>query len=233
VLSAADVQLHAATLRSRSPEEILAWGVEAFGARLALTVSFGGPGVALAHMLHRLDERVPIVFLDTGMLFPETYEFKESFARRYGLNVLTVQPLRDPGPLYETDPDACCAIRKVEPMQRTLAGFDAWASAVRRDQGVGRAHTEVVEHHVIEGRPLVKIHPLAYWTRAQVTEYLHDNDIPHHPLLDLGYTSLGCWPCTRATFAGEDERAGRWPGLAKTECGLHTFTSLSDSRHES
>jgi 3'-phosphoadenosine 5'-phosphosulfate sulfotransferase (PAPS reductase)/FAD synthetase len=173
VLSAADVQSHAAALRNRSPEHILAWGVEAFGTRLALTVSFGGPGVALAHMLHRLDERVPIVFLDTGMLFPETYEFKESFARRYGLNVLTVQPLRDPG------------------------------------------------------------HPLAYWTRAQVTEYLHDNDIPHHPLLDLGYTSLGCWPCTRATFAGEDERAGRWPGLAKTECGLHTFTSLSDSRHES
>ena len=146
---------------------------------------------------------------------------------RYALNLVEYKPLTDPGPLYETDTDGCCAIRKVEPMQRALGDFDAWVSGVRRDQGPTRANTEVVEHHLVNGRPLAKVYPLAYWTRGQIWGYLLDKGIPYNPLLDQGYSSLGCWPCTRATRAGEDERAGRWAGSGKTECGLHTFTTAS------
>ena len=112
-------------------------------------------------------------------------------------------------------------------MQRALGDFDAWVSGVRRDQGPTRANTDVVEHHLVSGRPLAKVYPLAYWSRGQIWAYLLDNGIPYNPLLDQGYSSLGCWPCTRATRAGEDERAGRWAGSGKTECGLHTFTSAT------
>jgi phosphoadenosine phosphosulfate reductase len=220
----------ATRLRDRAPEEILAWTLASFPGRTGVTVSFGGPGVALAYMASRIDPATPIVFLDTGLLFPETYALRDELVRRYDLNVVEYRPASDPGPLYETDTDGCCAIRKVEPMQRALGAFDAWVSGVRRDQGPTRAHTEVVEHHVIDGRPLAKVYPLAFWTRAQIWRYLLDTGIPYNPLLDQGYASLGCWPCTRATQAGEDERAGRWAGSAKTECGLHTFTVTSSAK---
>jgi phosphoadenosine phosphosulfate reductase len=163
-----------------------------------------------------------VIFLDTGYLFEETLAFRRDFAARYGLNVIDVQPEHDPGPLYLTDPDRCCSIRKVEPMARVLPGYDAWASAIRRDQGASRAHTEVVEYHEADGHPLVRVHPLAYWERADVWRYILERGVPYNPLLDAGYSSLGCWPCTRKTGTGEAERAGRWSGTAKTECGLHT-----------
>jgi phosphoadenosine phosphosulfate reductase len=217
------------TTRLRDPAAILAWAVETFAGRVALTLSFGGPGVVLAHLLSGIDRSVPVIFLDTGLLFAETYAFRREFAARYGLRVIDVAPASDPGPLYETDPDRCCAIRKVEPMRRAIAGYDAWVSAVRRDQGASRQDTEVVEHHVVDGRPLVKVHPLAHWDRDAVWRYMADHEIPHHPLLDQGYASLGCWPCTRRTRADEPERAGRWSGRAKTECGLHTFTTRQET----
>jgi phosphoadenosine phosphosulfate reductase len=229
VLGAPEVRERAAALRDAHPEAILAWAVEAFRGRVALTLSFGGPGVVLAHLLTGVDRTVPVIFLDTGMLFEETYAFRREFAERYGLNVQDVRPAFDPGPLYATDPDRCCAIRKVEPMARAIAGFDAWVSGVRRDQSESRRDVEVAEYHEIDGRPLVKVHPLAYWDRSAVWRYLLDHEIPYHPLLDQGYTSLGCWPCTRPTHAGESERAGRWSGTGKTECGLHTFTARGGS----
>jgi len=135
-----------------------------------------------------------------------------------------LKPLTDPGPLYQTDPDRCCTIRKVEPLARAIAGFDAWISAVRQDQSSSRSLTEVVEYHEVEGRPIVKVFPLAHWSRADVWRYIRENGVPYHPLLDQGYSSIGCWPCTRPTAPGEAERAGRWSGTGKTECGLHTFT---------
>ena len=196
-----------------------------FRGRVVLSVSFGGPGVVLAHMLARIDRTVPVIFLDTGLLFEETYNLRREFADRYGLNIVDIRPEFDPGPLYETDPDRCCAIRKVAPMRLALAGFDAWISAVRRDQGPTRADTEVIEYHEIDGRPLVKVHPLARWERDHVWRYILAHQIPYNPLLDAGYTSIGCWPCTRPTQAGEGERAGRWSGSGKSECGLHTFTA--------
>ncbi len=224
MLDAAAVRAHAATLSGADPETTLRWTLDTFPAKAALTVSFGGGGVVLAHLISRIDRSVPVIFLDTGFHFPETYAFKQRFADRYGLNLIELQPLSDPGPLYATDPDRCCAIRKVEPLARAIAGFDAWISAVRQDQSSTRAGTEVVEYHQIDGRPIVKVFPLARWSRADVWHYILENGVPYHPLLDRGYTSIGCWPCTRPTAPGEDERAGRWSGTGKTECGLHTFT---------
>jgi phosphoadenosine phosphosulfate reductase len=175
-------------------------------------------------MISRVDKSVPIYFLDTGFHFPQTLEFKERFTAQYGLNVIDLKPATDPGPLYETDPDRCCWIRKVEPMQRTLPGFDAWVSALRADQAKTRSGIDVLEHHEADGHVVVKVYPLAAWTRETVWHYIKENGIPYHPLHDAGFTSIGCWPCTRATRPGEDERAGRWSGMGKTECGLHTFT---------
>jgi phosphoadenosine phosphosulfate reductase len=224
MLSATDVRARALALRDSDPEMTLRWAVEAFPGKLALTVSFGGGGVVLAHLISRIDRTVPVIFLDTGFHFPETYAFKQRFAEQYGLNVVELKPLTDPGPLYATDPDRCCAIRKVEPLARAIAGFDAWISAVRQDQSVTRSATAVVEYHELDGRPIVKVFPLAHWSREDVWRYIRQHEVPYHPLLDQGYTSIGCWPCTRPTTPGEPERAGRWSGTGKTECGLHTFT---------
>ena len=224
MLSAAQVRERAGVLRAAHPETILRWTIEAFPGRAALTVCFGGGGVVLAHLISRLDRTVPVIFLDTRFHFPETYAFKQQFVERYGINLVELEPLTEPGPLYRTDPDRCCWIRKVEPLQRAIAGFDAWISAVRQDQSDARAATEVLEYHEIGGRPLIKVFALAHWSRADVWRYIEEHEVPYHPLLDQGYTSIGCWPCTRPTAAGEPERVGRWSGTGKTECGLHTFT---------
>jgi phosphoadenosine phosphosulfate reductase len=212
-------------LESAHPEEIVAWTVATFPGKTALTLSFGGGGVVLAHIVSRIDRTVPVIFIDTGMHFPETYAFKQEFAGRYRLNLVEVRPASDPGPLYRTDPDRCCRIRKVEPIEPVIAGFDAWISGLRRDQSPSRAALQPVERHDVDGRPVVKVFPLARWSREDVLAYIKDHDIPSHPLLDKGYTSIGCWPCTRPTRPGEPERAGRWSGTGKVECGLHTFTA--------
>jgi len=229
MLSAAEVRERAAALSGADPATTLAWVVAMFPGKAALTVSFGGGGVVLAHLISRIDRSVPVIFLDTRFHFPDTYAFKQRFVEQYGLNVVELTPLTDPGPLYQTDPDRCCLIRKVEPLERGMVGFDAWISAVRQDQSDHRARTEIVEYHEIRGRPIVKVFPLAQWSRADVWRYIHTNAVPYHPLLDRGYTSIGCWPCTRPTVAGEAERAGRWSGTGKTECGLHTFTTKREA----
>jgi phosphoadenosine phosphosulfate reductase len=224
MLGSAEVHEKAAALRGTPPEEVLRWALETFPRRTALTVSFGGPGVVLAHMLSRIDKTVPIYFLDTGFHFSQTLEFKARFTAQYGLNVVDLKPATEPGPLYQTDPDRCCWIRKVEPMQRTLPEFDAWVSALRADQAKTRSGIEVLEYHDAAGHAVVKVYPLATWSRDTVWQYIREHQIPYHPLHDSGFRSIGCWPCTRATRPGEDERAGRWSGMGKTECGLHTFT---------
>jgi len=224
MLSAAHISDRVETLRGADPETTLRWAVDTFPGKAALTVSFGGGGVVLAHLISRIDRSVPVIFLDTRFHFRETYEFKQQFADQYGLNLVELTPLTDPGPLYKTDPDRCCFIRKVEPLERAIVGVDAWISAVRQDQSDSRAATEVLEYHEVGGRPIVKVFPLAHWSRADVWRYIRENGVPYHPLLDQGYTSIGCWPCTRPTRPGDAERAGRWSGTGKLECGLHTFT---------
>jgi phosphoadenosine phosphosulfate reductase len=201
----------ATELEGAHPDEIVAWTVATFPGKTALTLSFGGGGVVLAHIVSRIDNTVPVIFIDTRMHFPETYAFKRRFAQQYKLNLVEVRPATDPGPLYRTDPDRCCRIRKVAPLEPVIARYDAWISGLRRDQSATRAALETVEHHEVDGRPIVK-----------VLRYVRENDIPYHPLLDRGYTSIGCWPCTRPTGPGEPERAGRWSGTGKVECGLHT-----------
>jgi len=224
VPSAADVRHLAAELQGAPPAQILTWTLERFP-RTALTVSFGGGGLVLAHLLSRIDRSVPILFLNTGFHFPETLAFKDQFAATYGLNIVDLEPATDPGPLYQTDPDRCCHIRKVEPLRRALFGFDAWISGVRSEQSTQRARVEVLERHEMDGHAVLKVFPLAAWSRDDIWRYIAEEQLPYHPLLEQGYTSIGCWPCTRPTQIGESERAGRWAGTGKTECGLHTFTT--------
>lgn len=214
--------------KAEEVETLLRFLLRAYEGRAALSASFGGGGVVLAHMVSRIDTRVPVLFLDTGFHFPETLAFKERFAQRYGLQVVDLSTALDatPDALYRTDPDRCCRIRKVEPMQRALADFDLWITALRREQSEARRSVDIVEAHEVDGRSILKVMPLAHWTRRDVDEYLAAHDVPSHPLLERGYRSIGCWPCTRPTVEGESERAGRWSGTGKIECGLHTFSDI-------
>ena len=167
------------------------------------------------------------MFLDTGFL-PETYALRDEFVRRYDLNLVEYKPLTDPGPLYETDTDGCCAIRKVEPMQALLGDFDAWVSGVRRDQGPTRANTDVVEHHLVSGRPLAKVYPLGTGAVDRSGPTCSTTGF-RTTRCSIRATRASAAGRARATRAGEDERAGRWSGSGKTECGLHTFTSTGTS----
>jgi phosphoadenosine phosphosulfate reductase len=216
------------------PVQLLTWAAQRFPGRVALTCSFGGPGgLVLAHMIYEHRLGIPLLFIDTGFLFAETYALRETFARRYGSTILTVTPQLSPGEqtdlvgarLWERDPDACCRLRKVEPMQRALAQLNAWVCALRRDQSPTRNSIQVVEdHRTADGRHICKVNPLACWTRTQVWEYLMRHDVPYNPLCDQGFESIGCMQCTRPISPGTQMRSGRWPGSNKIECGLHTFT---------
>lgn len=213
--------------RERSAEEVLDWATEQFGSSIVLTCSFGGTsGMVLLDMVARLGRGTPVIFLDTGLLFPETYDLAEEAARRYGVRIqrhtpdLTVeeQDLLEGPQLYSRAPDRCCAIRKVAPLAEALRPYDAWISGIRRDQSDTRADTSVFQW---SGRhKLLKINPLAHWTERDVWAYISAHDVPYNKLLDQGYSSLGCAPCTRPSSAA-DSRAGRWVGFAKTECGIH------------
>ncbi|MCL4819722.1 MAG: phosphoadenylyl-sulfate reductase [Vicinamibacteria bacterium] len=231
-VSAADLNRAARSLEGRSASAILAWAFERFaGRRLGLTSAFGPEGCALIDLAMQVRPDVPIYTIDTGHLFAETIAVREAYRRR-GANVVVVEPsmtldrqAANHGPrLYERDPDQCCAIRKVEPMRRLLAGLDVWITAIRRDQSAARRDTPIVGTVPVPRRePVVKIAPLAAWTRKQTWAYLVENDLPYNPLLDRGYTSIGCAPCTQVVEAGAGERDGRWAGHDKSECGIHSL----------
>jgi phosphoadenosine phosphosulfate reductase len=179
-------------------------------------------------MLAEIAPDTPIFNLDTGYQFKETLELREEVLRRYGIAVELKQPettveeyeAQHGGPVYRTNPDQCCFHRKVEVLNKAVLGKQAWASAIRRDQSPDRASVPIVGWD--KKFSLVKVSPLANWTKQKVWGFITEHDVPYNPLHDQGYTSIGCWPCTRAVMLGEDERAGRWSGFAKTECGLHT-----------
>jgi phosphoadenosine phosphosulfate reductase len=213
--------------RDLPAEDVLDWATDLFGDQIVLTCSFGGAsGMVLLDMVARLGRGTPVLFLDTDLLFPETYALAEAAARRYHVKIerrapgLTLaQQSRLEGPqLYARDPDRCCAIRKVAPLADSLRPYQAWISGIRRDQSSTRAATELVQWS--ERHNLLKINPLAHWTEREVWRYIYAHDVPYNPLLDQGYPSLGCAPCTRRTDAS-DPRAGRWAGFAKIECGIH------------
>lgn len=216
------------SFRSRPPAELLFWAAERFGEGAALTCSFGGAaGMALLDLVARHQLPITVLFLDTDLLFPETYALAEAVERRYGITIKRQRPAlsleeqdREHGPqLYARDPDRCCAIRKVVPLAEALRPYQAWVSGIRREQTAQRATTEPVAWSAKYG--VLKLSPLAHWGEHDVWAYIHAHDVPYNPLLDQGYPSLGCTPCTRSAGA-DDPRGGRWSGFAKTECGLHT-----------
>jgi len=212
-----------------APETIIAWAAERFMPRLAATSSFQTQSAALLHMLSRVRPDLPVIFLDTGYHFPETLAYRDRLAAQFGLTLRIVRPAASPAEiarqhgdaLYRRDPDLCCYINKVEPMRRALADLDAWISGIRRDQTPDRAAIRTVEA-LPDGR--LKINPLAAWTREDVWRYIHAHDLPAHPLFSQGYLSVGCAPCTSPVVGDQNERAGRWAGTGKTECGLHTHS---------
>lgn len=217
-----------ARLETAAPQEILRWTVERFAPRFTMATAFGPEGMVLIHMLAEIAPQTPIFNLDTGYQFDETLELREEIKRRYGIEVelkkpdTTVEQYEQihGGPLYRTKPDQCCFDRKVRVLEKAVHGMHAWASAIRRDQSTDRAAAPIVGWD--KKFSLVKVSPLANWTKQKVWGFITDHNVPYNPLHDQGYTSIGCWPCTRAVLLGEDERAGRWSGFAKTECGLHT-----------
>ena len=220
-----------AKLADAKPREILRWAVEAFSPKLTMATAFGPEGCAIIHMLAEIEPRVRVFNLDTGYQFAETLELRERISRRYGIEVEFVRAdasvaeyeAANGGPIYGTDPDRCCRDRKLVPLRRAVEGYDAWISAIRADQSEHRAKADVVGWDAKFG--LVKVNPLLKWTKRDVWAFVVTNDVPYNPLHDQGYPSIGCWPCTRAVKQGDDERAGRWAGQAKTECGLHSLDS--------
>jgi phosphoadenosine phosphosulfate reductase len=214
------------SLRHASPERILRAALGAFGDRIALVSSFGAESAVLLHMAAEIDRDIPVLFLDTGMQFGQTLDYRKQLAARLGLtNVNDLRPAfkdlaaADPSStLWKTDTDACCHLRKVVPLQTALEGFDAWITGRKRFQAASRANLPVVE---AAGR-LVKVNPLANWTKDDLDAYVAAHDLPPHPLVAQGFPSIGCWPCTKPVETGHNDREGRWAGSEKTECGIHT-----------
>jgi phosphoadenosine phosphosulfate reductase len=223
--------LEAATARlaSESPQTILRWAVENYYPRLTMATAFGAEGCCIIHMLAEIEPRVRIFNLETGYQFPETLELRERIKARYGVEVEYVRPeltvdeyeAEHGGPLYEMRPDQCCHDRKILPLRRAVAGYAAWISAIRKDQTQDRAKAAVVQWDAKFN--LVKVNPLLGWTKSDVWAFIVRNGVPYNPLHDKNYPSIGCWPCTRPVVNGEDERAGRWAGKVKKECGLHVM----------
>lgn len=212
---------------TKTPQEIIEWAVDTFWPQVALSSSFQTQSIPLLHIASQIRPDILIFFLDTGYHFWETLIFREQIASDWHLNVLdlyrdtrwdgfTRQSTRS---LPLEDPNLCCFIHKVQPMQKALKNMLAWISGIRRDQTSVRASAKILE---LQNDGLVKINPLLNWTKADVNRYMEEHSLPSHPLFEKGYRSLGCAPCTVAIGVNVDERAGRWAGRGKLECGLHT-----------
>ncbi len=209
-----------------SPEVILKWAVEQFS-NITFACSFGAEDVVLVDMLQKISPTTDIFYLDTDFHFAETYETRDRMIDRYNMKFVQVKPLLTPeeqaaehgDALWSSDPNACCNIRKVEPLTRILGQYDAWVTGIRRDQAPTRANAKKVEYDYKFG--LMKFNPIASWTSEDVWNYIREHDVIYNPLHDQHYPSIGCHYCTRQVMPGEDPRAGRWSGSEKTECGLH------------
>lgn len=206
------------------PREVLAGAVAEFPGELAMVSSFGADSVVLLHMISQIDRSVPVLMIDTLMLFQETLQYQEQVAERLGLNVIQLRPTGadlaagDPdGKLHLTDTDACCEVRKVAPLERVEGRWPVTVTGRKRFQGSTRA---ALRHFEPEGTRL-KVNPLAFWGSAEIRAYMDEHDLPRHPLVAKGFRSIGCAPCTSPVAEGEDERAGRWRGTNKVECGIH------------
>ncbi|SOC18033.1 phosphoadenylyl-sulfate reductase [Stappia indica] len=219
---------------SASAEAVIAAARGRFGDRLAMVSSFGAEAAVLLHLVSRVDRTIPVLFIDTGKLFPDTLRYRDLLVEQFGLSdVRTLAPdpadleAIDPaGMLWMSDTDACCDIRKVRPLARALKGFDAWISGRKRFQASSRSNIPVFE---ADGER-IKVNPLADWDPSDLRAYAQAQDLPSHPLVARGYPSIGCMPCTSPVAEGEDPRAGRWRGRDKTECGIHLALPMENEQ---
>jgi phosphoadenylyl-sulfate reductase (thioredoxin) len=222
-----EIKQVALELEEAAPAEILRWAAERFAPRLTFATSLGIEDCVVTDLIARAQLPIELFTLDTGLLFPESYALWGQVQDTYGVSIKPVRPAHTveeqahhEGPaLWEREPDRCCDLRKMQPLQAVLSGYDAWITAIRRDQTPERANAPVVGW---DGRfGLVKINPLVRWTSDQVRAYVVEHQVPYNPLHDQNYPSIGCTPCTSKVMPGEDPRSGRWRGKEKTECGLH------------
>jgi len=219
-----DVQSPAETW---GPGQTLEWAFETFGNRVAISSAFGAEGMVLIDLASRTRKDFRLFTVDTEFLFPETYALMDKIEQRYGITIEKAYSLLSPeeqerthgAALWSRDPDRCCNLRKVEPLRRKLRELDAWITSIRRDQTTARAVARKIEWDEKFG--LVKINPIVAWTSKQVWRYIQQHEVPYNALHDQSYPSIGCTHCTSPVRPGENPRAGRWPGFAKTECGLH------------
>jgi phosphoadenylyl-sulfate reductase (thioredoxin) len=224
-----DVVTAARELEGETPAEILRWASLHIGPKLTFATGFGAEGCVIIDLIARNNLPIDVFTLDTGLLFPETYDLWQRLEAKYGIVIRPVRPAQSVdeqaaahGPaLWERDPDQCCELRKVAPLRNALSGFDAWITAIRRDQTAERAYARVVENDRKFG--LLKINPLVTWTHDDVWGHLYAHDVPFNARHEQGDPSIGCHPCTAAVLPGEDARAGRWRGKSKKECGLHVI----------
>ena len=232
--TSSEVTALAQEFESASATEILKWTYEQFGSSAAIGTSFQGAGLVTIHHAVAAGLPLPVFTIDTGVLFPETLELKSRLEDYFGLVIEALVPERtmeqqaqEIAPeLWLSNPDLCCTLRKVEPLQKKLNQLDAWIAGLRREQSAGRADVQILELYEFDRlreKNILKVNPLARWSRDQVWAYIRQHGIPYNPLMDRGFRSIGCYPCTSVGISGQDERAGRWTGFDKNECGIHTF----------
>ena len=233
-ISPEEVHDLAAQFETADVEDALAWAWDRFGPRASIGTSYQGAGLVMIHKAVQAGLPLPVFTLDTGLLFPETLELKRRLESFFEIRIESINPEQTPeeqtaehGPeLWNRAPDLCCTIRKVLPLQKKLEQLAVWITGLRRQQSDARQRTQILElYHfdVLRDHYILKLNPMANWSREAVWEYIAANKIPYNPLHDRGYRSIGCWPCTRAVGEGVNERAGRWTGFDKSECGIHTF----------
>jgi phosphoadenosine phosphosulfate reductase len=216
----AELAAASAELEHKSASAAIKWAWNRFGTDIVLAASF--QDCVLIDVASKAAPGIEVVFLDTQYHFAETLWYVERIKERYDLDLRVMEPLVPPDDLWESDPDECCAMRKVEPLARALQGKQAWMTGLRRVEAPTRAKTPIV--HLDVGRGIVKVNPLAPWSDADIAAYKRDHDLPEHPLAAQGYPSIGCWPCTRPVRGDDDPRSGRWAGRGKMECGLHGWS---------
>ena len=225
--TAREIEEWSEALEGRAPAEVLQWAADRFASRVAMATGFGAEGCVLIHLIAEHELPIDLFTLDTGLLFPETYELWQRLECRYGVRIRGIEPaltleaqaLEYGDALWTRDPDRCCALRKVAPLSGALSGVDAWITAIRRQQTAERAASRVIEHDA--RHDVLKVNPLVAWSEREVWSFIETHDIPYNRLHHSGYPSIGCHPCTTPVAEGEDPRAGRWRGREKTECGLH------------
>jgi phosphoadenosine phosphosulfate reductase len=227
MLTKEETRVLSAQFETKSPQEIIRWAVAEFAPEIAMSTSFQTQSMALLHMVTRIMPEIRIFFLDTGYHFWDTLMFREKIQHEWNLNVVdlyrdsrwNVFARQNTRILPTQDPNLCCYIHNVQPMQKALNGLRAWISGIRRDQTAERARAQILE---LQDGGLLKVNPLLNWTKREVLAYIAEHHLSAHPLYERGYRSIGCAPCTVAVGSDEDDRAGRWAGRGKTECGLHT-----------